>query len=244
MSMSELIRTFLYVCVLAAVAAPVPAADRIVAANYPPIMIEGAEGRPGFAIEILLEAARRAGRDVAITFLPFQRAMHSLQNEDATLMPALFKGKAGDEKFLWLSQIQTAKFSFSTTGPRVDSLEAAREARSVVTETGSTPHVFLSQLGFQNLILVNTPEASALMLQAGRASLWLQSRSIISDTWASIGPSKTLTLGDVVHEVPIFMVASPTMPEEMILAYREAVQSMEEDGTMAAIWERYDLLDP
>ncbi len=243
-SVKALLRTFLLVFAIAAIAAPGHTADRVVAANYPPIMIEGEGERPGFAIEILREAARRAGRKVDITFLPFQRAMYTVQMEDATLMPALFKGKKGDEAFLWLVQIQTAKLSFSTTGLRIDDLETARGVGAIVVETGSTPHVFLSQLGFDNLIEVSTPEASARMLLSGRATAWLQSRSAMRNSWAALKQSKPLTLGDVVHQIPIFMVASPTLPDEMIIAYRAAVQAMLDDGTMAAIWGRYGLSAP
>ena len=45
--------------------------DKVVAAYYPPLMIDTSEDRPGYAVEVLREAARRTGRQVNITFLPF-----------------------------------------------------------------------------------------------------------------------------------------------------------------------------
>ncbi|MEM8537892.1 MAG: hypothetical protein AAGF56_08530, partial [Pseudomonadota bacterium] len=62
------------------------ATDTVVAAHYPPLMIETDTERPGYAVEVLQEAARRAGRDIEITFLPYERAMFRVQNDPATLM--------------------------------------------------------------------------------------------------------------------------------------------------------------
>ncbi|MEM6662280.1 MAG: transporter substrate-binding domain-containing protein, partial [Pseudomonadota bacterium] len=229
--------------VVAAVIVPLSiaqAADTVVAANYPPIMIKGDPVRPGFAVEILQEAAKRSGREIDITFLPFKRAMQRVKTDTATLMPALFYGKSSNDEYLWLERIQSAKLTFATIGPRIDDLDTARSA-AIVVENGSTPHVFLKSNGFQNLTVVSSPEASARMVQLGRVDAWMQSRSIVQQTWNDLAPSLPLTMGNVVHEIPIFMVASASLPEEMVTAYRSAVQSMRADGTLAEIWESYGL---
>ena len=241
MSPNRLFGTLLLAAIVTMTAVAAHAADKVVAANYPPIMIEGDERRPGFAIEILHEAARRAGRDVAITFVPFQRAMHILQNDPATLMPALFYGKSRNDAFLWLDKIQTAKLRFATVSGHVDDLETARALGTIAVENESTPHVFLRDLGFQNLVVVSTPEASARMLLNDRVDAWLQSQSITRQTWTELELPEPLVQGEIVHEVPIFLVASPTLPEEVVIAYRKALNSMRGDGTMKAIWQRYGI---
>lgn len=65
--------------------------DCIVAAHYPPFMIADSAENAGLSIDILRAAAARAGRKIDITFMPFQRALHTLQTGGNCLMPALFR---------------------------------------------------------------------------------------------------------------------------------------------------------
>lgn len=215
--------------------------DTVVAARYAPLMIADDTDRPGYAIEVLRAAAAQAGRDIDVSFMPFQRAMHSVKTGPAVLMPALFYGKDSNDQILWLAQIQSAKLRFATLTGRIDSLTAARALDSIAVEEGSTAEVFLTAQGFDNLMRVNVMESSAKMLEAGRVSAWFQNDEAMKKEWRRLEMTTPLDMGDTVHEVPIFLVASPTMPEEVITAYRQAIAVLQEDGTLAKIWERYSV---
>ena len=146
-----MIRRGAFVVIAAAVSVLPPVAvlatDRVVAANYPPLMITAEGERPGYAVEVLREAARRAGRDFELTFLPFERAIFALKNEPATLMPALFHGKPDDHKFLWLEEIHRARLVFATVAGRVDDLETARGLSTIVLEAGNDRRYASDQAG-------------------------------------------------------------------------------------------------
>lgn len=213
--------------------------DKVVAAEYAPLMIEGDEDRPGYAIDVFREAAKRAGRDFDLTFLPFQRAMFAVQTDAATLMPALFYGKKRNDMFLWVAEIQSAKLRFATTSERIDSMEVARTVPSVVIEGGTTADTVLTNLGFENLVRVTSPDSSARLLESGRVEAWFQNERAMTDVWQQQGFAEPLVLGDVVHEVAIFLVASPTLPDDVADSYRTAIQSMKADGTLDELWARY-----
>ena len=216
------------------------ATDTVVAAHYPPLMIEGGGERPGFAVEVLREAARRAGREVEITFLPYQRALYRVQNDPATLMPALFRGKKREDGYHWVVAIQSAKLRFATLSGPVHDLDTARSLSTIVVEGGTTGDVLLTRLGFDNLVRVNSPDSSARMLEVGRADAWLLTRRLMRQVWERLEMAPTLVFGNIVHEVPIFMVASPSLPEDVSAVYRAAVTSMKSDGTLDAILARYE----
>lgn len=230
---------FLLLTVLATTLGAQPI-DKVVAANYPPLMIEGDAERPGYAVEVMLEAANRAGRQVDITFLPFERAMFALQNEGATLMPALFYGKKRNDLFQWLVEIQSAKLRFATVSGRVDDLETARALPTIAVESGTTADTFLTQLGFENLTRASTPESSAQMLAAGRVDAWFQNERAMQQMWQRLEIAEPLERGEIIHEVPIFLVASRALPADIATAYQDAVQSMQADGTLEAIWLQYN----
>ncbi|MEL6477794.1 MAG: transporter substrate-binding domain-containing protein [Pseudomonadota bacterium] len=228
-------------CVRFAAAEPVATrpVDTVVAANYPPLMIEGSVERPGYAVDVLRIAAMRANRALEISFMPYERAMHAVRAGPAVLMPALFYGKRRNEGFQWIAQIQAARLRFARIGASVTDLDEARAFDNIVVERGTTADVFLTELGFKNLIHVATPKASALMLQHGRADAWLQDETIIRQTWAKEERPGPVVFGSLIHEVPIFLLGSPTLPPEVIQAYRNAIASMKADGTLVQLWTRY-----
>ena len=214
-------------------------ADRVVAAHYPPLMVADNAERPGYAVEILREAAERAGRQVDITFLPFERAIFEVQNGAATLMPSLFKGKKRDDLFLWVIDINVAELRFASLGAPVDDLDSARALGSIVVETGTTGEALLTQFGFDNVTRLHDPTASARMLEARRVDAWFLTERNMQRVWSALDASPPLVFGNVVHSVPIALVASPTLPDDVAAAYRDAVRSMQEDGTLSEILERY-----
>lgn len=213
--------------------------DKVVAAHYSPLMIENDEGHTGYAIEVLREAGKRSGREVDINFLPFERAMAELQSDQATMMPALFYGKKRNDSFNWIVEIESAKLRFATTSGLIDDLESARNLASIVVENGTTADVFLSGLGFENLTKVVSPDSSARMLSAGRVSAWFQDDKTITQAWRRLSLPSALEIGDVIHEIPIFMVGSLSLPEDVAQIYKQAVQSMRDDGTLETIRLRY-----
>ena len=214
--------------------------DRVVATSYAPLMIEGNAEFPGYAVEVLTEAAKRAGRSFEITFMPFERAMFMLQSDGATLMPALFYGKKRNDSFLWVAEIERARLRFATISGPINDIETARELPSIAVESGTTADVYLTELGFENLVRVGTTEASSRMLTAGRVDAWFQNERAIEQAWERLETPPPLLMGAVLHEVPIFLTASLGLPEETAKAYREAILSMKADGTLGALIRRYD----
>ncbi|MBY5931994.1 transporter substrate-binding domain-containing protein [Tateyamaria omphalii] len=213
--------------------------DRVVAAHYPPLMIDGAPGRPGYAIDVLQEAARRAGRSIDLQFLPFQRAVHEILTDDATLMPALFKGKAHDDQILWVVEYHRTGLSFASLSNRVDTIEQARDLSAIVVERGTTSEQVLSQLGFDNLQYTRSPQASANMLASGRADAWLLTEDMMRMTWSMLDMDTALSVGSSIRDIPVFLVASPALPDDTRRAYQTAINAMRNDGTLARLLQRY-----
>ncbi|MEX0308960.1 MAG: substrate-binding periplasmic protein [Tateyamaria sp.] len=213
--------------------------DEVVAAHYPPLMIDGATDRPGYAVEVLFEAARRAGRDITVTFYPFERAIHAIVNKDAVLMPSLFQGKNYDDDIMWVAEIQRAELRFASISGRVDTLQQARDLPIIVAERGTTSERLLNSLGFENLQTTRSPTSSAQMLAAQRADAWLLTERLMRSTWTRLDMATPLTVGDIVHEVPVFLAASLSLPDDVAHAYAEAIHEMDEDGTLDRILSRY-----
>ena len=213
--------------------------DKVVAANYPPLMIKDNPARPGYAVEVLQTAAARAGRSLDLSFLPFTRAMAEVRQGTDLLMPALFFGKEPTEEFLWLAEIQVARLSFATLERPINDLESARALPSIVVEQGTTADTYLTAKGFTNLVRVSTPEASARMLHGDRVAAWLLDETLMQMEWQLLGFSEPLRFGTAILEVPIFLVGSAALPRDVADSYRAALKEMGDDGTLDALWRKY-----
>ncbi|WP_299042973.1 transporter substrate-binding domain-containing protein [uncultured Tateyamaria sp.] len=235
----------LMMLITAVVLAPVHAladtrpVDKVVAAHYPPLMVDGDPDKPGYAVEVLREAANRAGRDIDLQFLPFERAIHAILSEADTLMPALFKGKKRDKDILWLAEVDRTALRFASVSDPVNTLDQARTLPLIVVERGTTSEFFLSELGFTNVQEPRSPQASASMLASKRAHAWLLTEELMRRTWRMMGRETDLIVGDMIHEIPVFMVASLRLPDDTRLAYQTAIADMRADGTLDRISEHY-----
>ncbi|APX11951.1 substrate-binding periplasmic protein [Tateyamaria omphalii] len=216
-----------------------PTVDQVVASHYPPLMIEGDEARPGYSVDVLREAARRAGRQIDLQFLPFQRAVHEVLTGKATLMPALFKGKTHDDQILWVTEFHRTSLNFASISGRIDTLDDARALPSIVVERGTTSENILAQLGFGNVHSTRSPEASANMLATGRADAWLLTDDMMRMTWGMLDMETPLSIGDTIRDIPVFIVASPTLPDDTRRAYLTAIDAMRADGTLERLLRRY-----
>lgn len=213
--------------------------DPVVAAHYPPLMVANNESAPGMAVEIIEIAANRAGRAVTVEFVPFQRAMFSLQQRSDTLMPALFKNTERSPRFQWISQVYAEDLRFLSTDKSINSLKDARALRQIVVESGSSSARFLVERGFDNLVFVNSPDASAQMLASGRVQAWFLTEELGEAIWRQFGYKEELFHGDILHSLPVFLVAGLGFPSEVAKSYQDAIKSMQEDGTIDALRTKY-----
>ncbi|WP_189799413.1 ABC transporter substrate-binding protein [Tateyamaria sp. syn59] len=216
-----------------------PPIDRVVAAHYPPLMIEGNADRQGYAVDVLREAARRADRQIELQFLPFQRAVHEVLTGEATLMPALFKGKAHDAQILWVTEFHRTSLNFASVSGPVNTLDDARALSSIVVERGTTSENVLDQLGFGNVHSTTSPDASANMLASGRADAWLLTEDMMRMTWGMLDMENPLFIGETIRDIPVFLVASPTLPDDTRRTYMAQINEMRADGTLERLLQRY-----
>ena len=214
--------------------------DQAVAAYYPPLMIDTSPDRPGLAIDVLRTAADRLGREIELDFVPFQRAMHVTRTRDDTLMAALFRYSSRELDFQWVAQVHEAKLRFMSIGTPVNTIEEARSLTRIGVESGSTGDRYLSELGFENLERQASPDFTARMLAAGRIDAWMLSETLAKSVWRDLGQTRTLSTGGEIFAVPIFLVAGTAFPETIAALYRQTIEDMRADGTLAAIVATYE----
>lgn len=213
--------------------------DRVVAANFPPIMIEGNQARPGYAIEILRIAAERAGRDIDVDFYPLRRGLAIMQSEGNVIFPSLLRTPEREDKFLWLARIDTEIFEFVSRDTPIDTLDHARRLHSIAVPWAGAAEGFLAGHGFDSIFRVSSSEAAFLMLTHHRVDAWLTSEPIAQRYVTQNSTGIPLVVGQPIYELPAFIASGPDLPPEIAKAYSAAVETMVTDGTIARIADKY-----
>ena len=213
--------------------------DHAVAAHYPPLMIAGNPERPGSSVEILLEAARRAGREVRLEFLPFRRALKTVQHGRNVLQPSLFRRPEREPLYTWVVQTNVVQNTFNTVGAPIDTLEQGRDLTWVGVEHSSALDLLLTGAGYDNLSRVDRPEINAQKLMNGRIDAWALPHLVAVDIWKRQGFDVPLIGGASLMAEQNYIIASPDTDAAVLAAYRAAVEDMREDGTLQAILEKY-----
>lgn len=213
--------------------------DTIVTAHYPPFAIGPQMEREGYAVDILRIAAKRAGRDVSVRFLPFNRVLLALENRNDTIMPALFRMPQREHMFQWVASYETRDLNIMSVGSPVNTIKDARRLGSVALERESFADQFVREMALGNLVYQTTLESSARMLNAGRVDAWVQSSINATSIWGQLELDTPLFISPPIQSIPIYVTAGLGFPVEATQAYSNAIETMIEDGTIADIIASY-----
>ncbi|MGR3495993.1 substrate-binding periplasmic protein [Citreimonas sp.] len=224
----------------ATLAAPSLAAhlpDRVVAAYYPPLMMQDPD-RPGLSIEILQRAAALSGRSLDITFVPFARAVKTIMRREDHLLPAYFRSPARERSCAWVARTHTVHNVFNTLGPAIDTLDEARKLDRIGVETDTAMDVMLSRLGFDNLVRASTPLISTQQLRMGRIDAWALTRSAARWIWEDLGHPERLVQGIPVAIADVYVAASRTVSPALMEDYAGAIAVLQTAGAVDEIVAR------
>lgn len=216
------------------------APDCVIAAFYPPFVIADTIENAGFSIDIIRAAAARAGREISIEILPFQRALHRLQSNSSCMMPALFRNSSREAKFRWIETYHAAELSFLSLNAPIHDLQQGRHLARIAVETDASADRFLTGLGFENLVRISNPASSARMLHAGRIDAWAQSATAALELWEDLKLAPELHASAPIYSVPVYVTAGLDYPDDLVEIYRRAIHSIIADGTVGRLIAQYE----
>jgi polar amino acid transport system substrate-binding protein len=215
-----------------------PSPDKVVAAYYPPLMIDDTE-RPGLSIEILQRAADRLGRELEITFMPYARALKTLRRRENHLLPALLRNPDHETDYTWVARTHTVRDVFNTIDTPINTLEQARQRTLIGVESNAAMDVMLTRLGFTNLVRTSSPIMSTQQLRSGRIGAWALTRSVSRWIWNELGHPEDLLQGTPVAIADVYVAASSRVSRALASDYTQAILSLHVDGSVKSIVRRY-----
>jgi polar amino acid transport system substrate-binding protein len=206
--------------------------------NSPPgtIFVDGrVTGRVVDKVTTLLQ---RAGLAYDIEVLPWQRAYHAADTQPMTCVFATTRTRERETHFRWvgpLGEIDWVLYGLEERQFKLRSLEDARPYL-IGTYLGDARDAFLRARGFK-VAAVAEDLNNAGKLLVGRIDLWAGSKTVSMMQRADLDPRIVPLL--VFHRVELFLACNPSVPGDLIKRMGAAVSSMQRDGTLKAIDQRY-----
>ncbi|PKU26542.1 substrate-binding periplasmic protein [Telmatospirillum siberiense] len=214
---------------------------RVLTGNIEPYAIENGP-RPGFAIEIVQEMGRRAGIDVEINFMPWQRALlEASLGHDVAIVPVV-RTVEREALYSWIQPIMPGEpFYLLAIRPDVDisSFEAVRN--SVIGGMANAPaESILRRAGLRYLDLSTDNIINARKLLAGRFDVWFAREAEAKLAMTRLGESPArLRRGFVVDAPPSYLAASRDFSPLIARRLAKAFDSMKADGSYERIVNSY-----
>lgn len=214
---------------------------KVLTGNIEPYAIEKGP-RPGFAVEIVREMARRAGLDVEVVFEPWQRALlEASLGHNVAIVPVVRIAER-EPLYSWILPIMPGEpFYLQAVRPEVDisSFEAVKD--TVVGGMANAPaESILRRAGLRYLDLSTDNIINARKLLAGRFNVWLAREEEAKLAMAQLGENPArLRRGPAIDAPPSYLAASrdfsPAVAQQLVNAF----ESMRADGSYERIVNSY-----
>lgn len=212
----------------------------VLAGPIAPYAIERGD-KPGAAVEIVNEMAKRAGIAAVVKFEPWARAQADAQSgHDVAILP-LTRTPERESKYTWIVPLLSDQLYLQTIRTDLDIPSLAKAGTLSIATLRNTPQEdLLRQAGLSKLELVNDEDAGAKMLKAGHVDAWFTRGMVASFTYAQNGGDpKQLVRSAETETPPMYLGGSPDFPKATAEKLSQALASMKADGSYDRILQAY-----
>jgi polar amino acid transport system substrate-binding protein len=196
--------------------------------------------RRGIVLDVVLEAARIAGRALDIRFLPFADAMTRTRETPGALMAPLARNAQREADFAWIAKVVDVPQAMGTRAerPTVD-LAGARALGKIGVARGGVQEAYLREQGFANLVVFATGREIATALAGGEIDAWYAVATQIANEFEAMGRPDGVRIGPTLQVAPAWLAANRDTGNIPVAALADAIARMERDGAIERIYRSY-----
>jgi polar amino acid transport system substrate-binding protein len=197
--------------------------------------------RPGAAVDVLTEMAKRSGIQLTIRFEPWARAQADAQAGSAVAILPLTRTPEREPKYTWITPLLSDQIYLQAVRKELDISSMDKAKALNVAALRSTPQEeVLKASGFSKIELLMDEDTGAKMLKAGRVDAWFSRGMVASFTYAKNGGDpKELLRGAETETPPMYLGGSLDFPRDVAAKLNEAFNAMKADGTYDRIVRSY-----
>lgn len=208
---------------------------------YPPFGFTENSQQTGYSLDILKEAARRAGLPFRIEEFPVVRAAELLHGTPnfiiaGTLTPEAVVRHGSHWPFCFETVSHALLLRADSPYTRLEDLP---RTTSIGAFLGYTLKAYFTELGFTDLHLTVENGQIAEMLARGRVEAWASFESSAYFLMEAKGIPLNSVKSIPIRQFPFCAIASRGTTPDVLARLREAAFAMDRDGTRNAIRSRY-----
>ena len=217
----------------------------ILTENLPPLNYVRDGELVGPSVEIVKEIQRRIGSHEEIRVYPWARAyMQALADENVVLF-SMTQTEERHAKFKWVGPLASKRdilVGRKGSGIKIDSLEDAKEVKSIGTLRDDNKEQFLKGHGFTNLESVSDDQQNARKLVVGRIALWAYKQPGLK-TVCELAGVDCDELEEVysLREFDLMIAFSKKTSDSIVQTWRSAFEEILADGTMMRIRSKWNI---
>lgn len=232
---------------MALLAGSLQAADlRAYTENFPPFNNLQEQQESGISVELLRLIAGRAGLDIQLSFLPWQRAVNDNAADPNSILFTTVRTPQRENSYLWVGPIDACNLELvrlkKRKDIRIDSLSDAYRYNIGIPVAGADSEV-LTRLGFPDSRIKRTPPSASVvrMLYAERFDL----ASGIKLSFAYQARMHGLPPGELVSAYTLqkgggcYFAFNPAVDPELFRRFDTAFRELEKEGALRALHGKY-----
>jgi polar amino acid transport system substrate-binding protein len=212
--------------------------------QVPPATVSEVPGPgQGLVHEAVIEMAKRLNTSVAIEYMDWDGAQKLALSQPNVGILSITRTPEREEHYLWCCRIVTDDLILvGGQGVDVSSLEKVRD-RPIGVLFHSGAEALVRSLGFSRIHAAPEEWLNATQMKDRRVDAWLAPRLMVIHAYKEIGAdASTLNFGQIVRPSEIYLAFSKGTPEAEVARWAGALKSIQDDGTLGRILERYSRL--
>lgn len=192
----------------------------------------------GLVAELTAELFRRADIAYRLSFMPLQRALHQVQQQERSCVLLVERQQEREPHFAWVGPLLVSRLGLYAKADddlQLSSLEQVRGLR-VLSHQGSGAGEYLQSIGVE-VIYSNKESLNLSMLQRSRARLWATSSAVVDSLPASPRPREVLPFLTLMEDI----ACHPRMDPGEVRRLQVRLRQMYHEGWVQALYRKHGL---
>jgi len=192
----------------------------------------------GLVPELTAELFRRADIAYRLSFLPLQRALHQVQQQERSCVLLVERQQEREPHFAWVGPLLVSRlglYAKADDNLQLSSLEQLRGLR-VLSHQGSGAGEYLQSIGVE-VIYSNKESLNLSMLQRSRARLWATSSAVVDSLSASPPPREVMPFLTLMEDIACHSRMDPAELQRL----QDSLRQMYREGWVQALYRKHGL---
>jgi len=197
----------------------------------------------GPAVDILKAIQNIIGSTDELNVYPWARSYIMLAEHSNVVLFSTAKTVQRESRFKWVGPIAEKKYSFFATKAasiKVDNFEEIKKYH-IGVHIGSNNEQLLASKGFKKLYSSSSEKENLGKLLLGQIDLWLTDEVQAEMLMNNISRRDLIEKVFTIENQQLYFAFSKDISDEVIQQWQKALDSLYQDGVIAAIYAKYNL---